>query len=746
MSSVLELLTPTLRLPGGGAVSTEEYLKDKKTVAFYLSAHWCPPCRGFTPLLTAAYKSYAEQTDNTQETGLIFLSWDHSEQAFLSYHDEMSFPAQESFGEAKLGKRLGRKFGVNGVPSFVVLDAKTGERLDGPSGALTKYGDLRSLVMKHGADLFPFSADNWAGLELRAKEAGQKAVKKLAEGALPELFNGEGEGTSLQQLLGSAEQVCFLFGDGDASDDMYTKCRSVVSEVNADNGDKLACIYIPWTLYDASCDHAKLLEKQKEGKWLALKDDALSDQVKELLTAACGGQVGCPMLLQIKSDTLEVLCVDPGMQQLIAMGAQGYPWTNAKMMEMKEAELKKVENMKAKLFNSFQLFKEEGIIIRREAGAKKDVKMEDLLSGMTDDGVVALYFSAHWCPPCRGFTPILCKLQAEVNAEKRRFEIIFVSSDRDAAAFNGYLDSMKDGSSYFHALDYSSPKYAELKTSLPKIFEVKGIPCLVLMDKTGKVFEREGRKAVGMGPAYFPWNAEMIEKKSKEAEKTEKEALTKQFLSVDRNWLIKRVSGDVGSVKHSVDERKLTFNNFASVYGINKKGRSGETLYYELEFLDKVDCPQFGFGTVAAIEGMTGGEGVGDVVGTYAVDGQRGILWKAGEALKWDRFVGGANVETVEDPWKKGDVIMLALKREGSSWKMASGLNGEWSRKTGFGVHFVVKNDDDDWSSRRHDLMPAFVSRTGSLRYAFEEKDFKYGFPGDEVWAGEEDPSDLEAD
>ena len=55
--------------------------------------------------------------------------------------------------------------------------------------------------------------------------------------------------------------------------------------------------------------------------------------------------------------------------------------------------------------------------------------------------VVGLYFSAHWCPPCRGFTPLLTEFYNK-HHEAKNFEIIFVSSDRDQSSFDGYYETM----------------------------------------------------------------------------------------------------------------------------------------------------------------------------------------------------------------------------------------------------------------------------------------------------------------
>ena len=55
--------------------------------------------------------------------------------------------------------------------------------------------------------------------------------------------------------------------------------------------------------------------------------------------------------------------------------------------------------------------------------------------------VVGIYFSAHWCPPCRGFTPVLSEFY-KANHAKKNFEIIFVSSDQSADQFEEYYKEM----------------------------------------------------------------------------------------------------------------------------------------------------------------------------------------------------------------------------------------------------------------------------------------------------------------
>jgi nucleoredoxin len=38
---------------------------------------------------------------------------------------------------------------------------------------------------------------------------------------------------------------------------------------------------------------------------------------------------------------------------------------------------------------------------------KRDGSVHDVDQVLSSANVVAFYFSAHWCPPCRNFTPLL---------------------------------------------------------------------------------------------------------------------------------------------------------------------------------------------------------------------------------------------------------------------------------------------------------------------------------------------------
>jgi len=112
---------------------------------------------------------------------------------------------------------------------------------------------------------------------------------------------------------------------------------------------------------------------------------------------------------------------------------------------------------------------------------------------------VALYFSAHWCPPCRGFTPKLCEWYT-ANLKAKGLEIVFVSSDKDEGQFDEYYATMP-----YLALPYSA---RDLKNKLSKKYKVQGIPSLVILDGAdASTITTDGREAVSEDPTgkELPW-------------------------------------------------------------------------------------------------------------------------------------------------------------------------------------------------------------------------------------------------
>jgi nucleoredoxin len=65
-----------------------------------------------------------------------------------------------------------------------------------------------------------------------------------------------------------------------------------------------------------------------------------------------------------------------------------------------------------------------------------------LLESLNGKEIVALYFSAHWCPPCKQFTPKLADVYNDLIKSQKSFEIVFVSSDRSEEEFYEYFKEM----------------------------------------------------------------------------------------------------------------------------------------------------------------------------------------------------------------------------------------------------------------------------------------------------------------
>ena len=105
--------------------------------------------------------------------------------------------------------------------------------------------------------------------------------------------------------------------------------------------------------------------------------------------------------------------------------------------------------------------------------------------------VVGFYFSAHWCPPCRAFTPSLVDFRDKNNQD---FEVVFVSSDRNPDAQMNYIEetNMK-----WYTLEHRSQEANKLSQK----FGISGIPALIIVSPDGEIITKNGRGEVSSNPS-----------------------------------------------------------------------------------------------------------------------------------------------------------------------------------------------------------------------------------------------------
>jgi len=118
---------------------------------------------------------------------------------------------------------------------------------------------------------------------------------------------------------------------------------------------------------------------------------------------------------------------------------------------------------------------------------KADGSSVEADSALAGKEIILYYFSAHWCPPCRQFTPMLKDFYGEV--EDQNVEIVFVSSDRSA---EDMLTYMKESHGDWLGVEHSSG----LGQSLKEKYGISGIPTLIVVKVDGTVVTKDGRADV----------------------------------------------------------------------------------------------------------------------------------------------------------------------------------------------------------------------------------------------------------
>ncbi|XP_067421907.1 nucleoredoxin [Emydura macquarii macquarii] len=129
---------------------------------------------------------------------------------------------------------------------------------------------------------------------------------------------------------------------------------------------------------------------------------------------------------------------------------------------------------------------------------------QSLDSNALEGAHVGVYFSAHWCPPCRSLTRVLVESYRKIKEAGQKFEIVFVSADRSEDSFKQYFSEMP-----WLAVPYADEAR---RSRLNRLYGIQGIPTLIVLDAKGDVITRQGRVEVlnDTECREFPWHPKPV--------------------------------------------------------------------------------------------------------------------------------------------------------------------------------------------------------------------------------------------
>ena len=110
----------------------------------------------------------------------------------------------------------------------------------------------------------------------------------------------------------------------------------------------------------------------------------------------------------------------------------------------------------------------------------------DLFASHQGTPLVAIYFGAQWCPPCRSFSP---QLSAFAKENATHISVIFCSADHSVEKAQQFAKGK-----FF----YMVPFQDTARTALLRHFNIKSFPTLIVLDTRTdlKVVTRWGRLAI----------------------------------------------------------------------------------------------------------------------------------------------------------------------------------------------------------------------------------------------------------
>ncbi|KGN52626.1 probable nucleoredoxin 1 [Cucumis sativus] len=437
-----------------------------KIVGLYFSASWCPPCHRFTPIFAGVYEELASKGDFE----VVFVSSDNDEESFKDYFSKMPWLAIP-FSDSDTNQRLNELFKVRGIPHLVVLDA---------NGKVLTNDGVR-LVSEYGVNAYPFTSEQIKLLKEKELEAkrNQTISSILVSNSRNYVISNDGTQIPVSELEGKVVGLYFSVYGHEPCDDFTSILVDAYKKLK-EKGNNFEIVLL--SLDDEADDFNEALETLP---CLALPFQ--DEKCKKLIRYFELSDIPTLIIIGQDGKTLH-----PNAVELIEEhGPDAYPFTPEKIEKLVEIQKAKLESQ---TLESLLISGNKDYVIGKNG---KKIPVSELVGKN-----ILLYFSAHWCPPCRAFLPKLIQAYDEIKQKDKEFEVIFISSDSDQDSFEEFFSGMP-----WLALPFGD----ERKKFLNRRFKIQGIPTLVALNRSGCTVSTDARKLIqSHGADAYPFTEERL--------------------------------------------------------------------------------------------------------------------------------------------------------------------------------------------------------------------------------------------
>ena len=407
----------------------------------YFSAHWCAPCRNFTPKLINFYNTVNKSKKRLE---IIFCSSDQSEEDFDEYYSTMPWMAIPFDDEIK--EKFDDEFSVEGIPTLLLFNNK-GDLVDSNARmTVQNKAENEKFDEKTAENII----DDWINV---------KTLEEKLLSILPKEFN---KGENSEKFDINSVPIFGLYFSAHWCPPCQRFTPKLIKFYNSANKNKKE-IEIIFCSFDK--EESQFKEYYGKMPWLAIKYNE-KDKNKEL--ANIFKIDGIPTFIVFDN---KGKIVDSEAFDIVERKA------NKETGEYNEEDIKKIiddwKNPKSPEEKLISILPKEVL-----NGSKKETL------NINNTKIFGIYFSAHWCPPCRMFTPVLAQFYKTLNKNKKQLEIFFCSSDKNQEDFNEYYGTMPW---------LSFPLVNEAKMVLSKMFKIRGIPTLLIFNEKGKLIDKDAR-------------------------------------------------------------------------------------------------------------------------------------------------------------------------------------------------------------------------------------------------------------